>query len=373
MSARNTIEEEQKMKRKSSLIFLSVALMVVLSACGSGGSKGSNASATPKTEDASNAVETSAPAGKKVKIGYISKLLTHPWFQQEEFGMKKEPEKLGIEFVSVDANLKDEAFLAAMDNLIAQKVDALAVVATNQGMGPIIAKKAAENNIALITIDDSLKDSEGKQVPHVGMPTQEVGMMGGEALAKAAIARDFFKAGNKVKVLAVDSLKVSVVHERTLGYIEGLKKQYPDLKDEDIIIADTKDANFEDVLPVVSSTLNANPNVTHWIVTAGNDDGALAAIKIFEEAKFNMKNILACGLGGYELSLNQFKKGGDSANAYMVVGLGPDVEGAKAINILNNFITKKEKMPENTYVGGSLVNVDNYLTFFPNGKLSWKQ
>lgn len=305
-------------------------------------------------------------AKKEVKIGYVCKMLTHPWFIQESMGLEKKCQELGAKYVPIDANLNDEQCLAAVDNLITQNIDALAICATNQGMGPVIARKCKEANVALCTIDDNMKDDAGKPIPHVGMPTKEVGTLGGEALGKMAKQRGFFKKGNIVKVLQIEVPTVSVFKPRYEGYKEGLQKICPELKDADFVVQGSKDGMFDDDLKVASSIINANPKVTHWIITGGNDDCALAPLKILQENKFKMSNVLACGLGGYELSLAEFKKGNKS---YACIVLQPDVEGEKAAQMLYDYVTAKKPMPETTFVSGEVATVDNYLKFYPGGKL----
>ncbi len=357
------------MKTSVRIVVLAVAavfvMMVMLSGCGNTAAPEKKAEETKAATAKADEKKAEQPA-KKVRIGYISKMLTHPWFIQESMGLEKKAKELGADYVAIDANLKDEQCLAAVDNLIAQKIDALAICATNQGLGPVIAKKCKEAGIALCTIDDNMTDDEGKPIPHVGMPTKEVGIIGGEALGKMAKENGFFKEGNVVKVLQIDVPTVSVFKPRLDGYKEGLQKLCPELKDADFIVQGGKDGMFDDNLKVASSIINANPKVTHWIITGANDDCALAPLKILQENKFNMENALACGLGGYELSLEQFKQGNKS---YICTITQPDVEGEKAAQMLYDYVVSKKPMEEMTLVGGKIATVDNYLEFFPGGKL----
>ena len=284
--------------------------------------------------------------------------------------MPRRLKELGVTYVSIDANLKDEQMIASIDNLIAQKVDGIAMCVTNQGLGPAIAKKCKDAGIALVTLDDTVKDDTGKQVPHVGLPTTETGILGGEALGQMAIDKGWFKDGNVVKVMQIDMPQLSVVHDRIVGYKQALQQACPQLKDSDFIAQGSKDGMFEDDLKIASSILNAHPEVTHWLVTGINDDAALAALKVFGEAKFNTDNIIACGLGGYDLSLAEFAKGNKS---YICTVLKPDVEGEDAMQELYDNITAQKPMPDMTLVAGKIATADNYLEFFPNGKLIYKQ
>jgi hypothetical protein len=49
------------------------------------------------------------------------------------------------------------------------------------------------------------------------------------------------------------------------------------------------------------------------------------------------------------------------------------VEGYKAVQLAYEFITKGTKIPETTFVSGSIATSENYLTYFPNGKLMTDQ
>ena len=223
------------------------------------------------------------------------------------------------------------------------------VVVTHQTLGPTVIDKAREAKIPIITIDDTIVDSANVQNPHVGLPTTETGIMGGHALAKIAKERGFFGAGHVVKVMQIDMSFLSVVHDRTVGYKQALQQDLPQLKDSDFIVQDSKTGMFEENLPVASAILASHPEVTHWIVTGINDDGALAPLRVFEEAGFPLKNVLSCGLGGYKTSYEEFQKTHDS---YIVTKLQPFKEGQNAVQILYDFITKKKAMPGDDTGGG---------------------
>ncbi len=301
----------------------------------------------------------SAKAQKKLKFAYVCKMLTHPWFLEEESGIKAKCAELGIDYVGVDANLKDEACMQAVDNVIGQGANALMIVVTQQSLGPAVVEKARAAKIPVITIDDTIKDSAGVQIPHVGLPTTETGYLGGKALAKLAKERGFMKSGNVVKVMMIDMSFLSVVHDRTVGYKKALQEDLG-LADDAFIIQDSKTGMFEENLPVASAILNANPKATHWIVTGINDDGALAPLRIFEENKFPLDRVLACGLGGYSTSYEEFQK---SHNSYIVTKLQPAEEGKKAVEILYNFLTKGTPMPDMTLVPGVVVTKETYKNY----------
>jgi len=330
------------------ILVIAVSLLVFMAVFSwAGGQKAQPASAGAKSR--------SGP----VKIAYISKMLTNPWFVTEDQGLKDAAAKLGVQYFSLDANLSDEAFDQALDAALAQGIHGLAMTITNQGNGPSVAMRCREKGVALITLDDNVVDENGAPVPHVGLPTKEVGMLGGEALAKLANERGFFSAGNVVKVLQLDAPNVTVLAPRLEGYKEALMKNTP-LKDADFIRADTPDAMLENSLPVAQATIQAHPEVTHWIVTGVNDDTAIAGMKVIEEAgRIPAKNTLYCGLGGYSMSVEEFQKGNSS---YITIVLDPYTEGYRAIEILNDYIVNGTPMPMQTLINGNIATLDNWQT-----------
>jgi L-arabinose transport system substrate-binding protein len=301
-------------------------------------------------------VQTGGGSIKPVKIGYISKALTVQWFVDENRGLADACKALGADYIAIDANLDDEACDAAINNLIAQEIDALAICITNQGNGPSVAMRCREAGIALITIDDNIVDENGKPVPHVGMPTLEVGELGGEMLAKYANERGFFNPGNNVKVMQLYAPHVTVMVPRLQGYKNSLLRDTP-LKESDFIVVEVPEAMIEDSLPGAQTTVQGHPEVTHWIAGCVNDDSAIAILRALEEIGFNMDNVLVCGLGGQPIAADEFKR---NNNSFMTVVLNPYKEGYTAAELLYNNVTKGTPMPENTFVNGTVATLDNW-------------
>lgn len=357
------------MIKKLASFMLAATLLVSAASC--------SANTAEQTTVTSAAVETTAKAettaaaseAEPLKFVYVSKMLSHPWFIQEEMGIKKACEELGIEYVGIDSDLNDEKCLADVDSVFSMGADALLICMTNQSMGPNIAAQCKEEGVVMITIDDNVVDENGDPVTHVGMPTKEVGQIGGEALGKMATERNYFAEGNKVKVLQINVPTTTVFAPRLEGYKEGLMSTTP-LTAEDFIVVDTTDGMYEDNLTAVSPIIVANPDVTHWIITGANDDCALAPMALLEEQGFNMDNTLTCGLGGYEMSLAEFKEGNPN---YIAIVLQPDVEGYKAVYLAYENIVNGTEMPATTLVSGSIATSENYLEFFPNGKMMTDQ
>ncbi len=298
-------------------------------------------------------------AEEQVKIAYVCKMLTHPWFQEEERGAMAKADELGVEYIGIDANLDDEAFMQGVESALAQGVDGLMVCITDAEMGPSLSRMTEDAGIPLVAINDPFKDHNGNDIPHVGVDTYNTCKMGGEAMAELAKEKGFFEAGNNVKVMSVNVSFKSFLHERTLGYQDGIMENSP-LGPEDMITEDNETGMFEQVLPVAQSIINANPGVTHWLVTGLNDDSAVAPLRALEEAGFNMDNVIACGLGGYSLSFEEFEKGNDG---YLAIKLQPQQHGAEGVRVLYENIVENKAIERFTTTSGVVVGIDDYKNY----------
>lgn len=335
------------------------AVGVILAGCGT-------AQDEAKQEKTKQEAEKSA---KQLKFVYICKKLTDDWFKEEDAGMKKKAEELGVMYNGIDCDYKDERCIQAVDNVIAQKVDGVAICATNQGLGSVIAKKFKEAGIPYLAVDDTLNDDVGNPVPYVGVPTKQAGIETAVQMIKAANGRNFFESSNKWRIMVADIAQITTCHEMALGYKEEFLKEIPGIKDQDIVTVDVKDGSFDSSMAAISAAFNANPNVTHWIVAAIDDYPAFAAVKVLQENKFNFKNVLVSGYGAYQPSLDIFNMGGDIKNCYFSMGLNPGLEGEKAIEFLYDYVVNGKSIPAETRFGGEVITADNMEKQFPGGKL----
>ncbi len=303
-----------------------------------------------------------------LKFAYISKDLNHYWFQQVENGIQSKCEELGISVTSFDAQFDDVKCMEAVQRVVDEKYDGLFICTTNQQLGPQIGDLCQAAGIQVITIDDPMKDSSGKSFPYVGMATREMGAIGGVALAKLAKEKNFFEEGNNIKIFELDVPSLSVFRERLSGYEEALLTNTSISKD-DILVLDVPDGMYEKNYEACIKYFSEQPegDVTHWIICGVNDDSALAPMHALRDLGFDMDNVIACGLGGYELSIAEFEEGNRN---YITTMTQPDVEGSKAVEMLYEYLVNGSELASSVVLGGKIATCDNYLVFFNYNKLS---
>jgi simple sugar transport system substrate-binding protein len=117
---------------------LALALGLSLAACSSGGAPGAS---------------TSAPAkDKNYTIAVVPKDSTNPWFVRMETGVKKFATDSGLNVYQKGPSETDATMQAqVIQDLIAQKVDAIAVVPVDPGALETVLKEAMDAGIVVVT------------------------------------------------------------------------------------------------------------------------------------------------------------------------------------------------------------------------------
>jgi ribose transport system substrate-binding protein len=142
-----------------------VAMAATLSACGddddgdSGG--GSNGGGAAKTADVafSGSLELDVPEGypepkpEDLRLGFLNPLKANEFLNTLGRAMKLETERLGGEFVELDAKGDVNTQVNQFNQLIAQKLDGIAVFALDPGALAPAVKRAKSAGIPLVTID----------------------------------------------------------------------------------------------------------------------------------------------------------------------------------------------------------------------------
>jgi ribose transport system substrate-binding protein len=178
------------------------ALVVTLSACGgdnnssSSGSKssGSGASTAPAANVKFESTETTVPEGYaqpkpgKFHLAYLNPVGGNEFLHTLGEAMRLETKKLGGTYTELDAKGDVNTQVGQFDQLIAQKVDGIAVFALDPGSVAPAVKKAKRAGIKLVTIDLDFSANPNLQ----GFDTQvlqrrdEAAYLGAQQMSKSA-------------------------------------------------------------------------------------------------------------------------------------------------------------------------------------------
>lgn len=332
---------------KRCILALALILMTVLTGCG---------------------VQAPEQTERPPRFAYVSKDLEHYWFQQVAEGIQDKCLELGCSCDTFDAHFDDEVCMDLVRQIADADYDGLMICTTSQALGADIGEICGQAKLPVVTIDDSMRDRDGSMFSHVGMATRETGGIGGAALARLAKEKHFFDPGNTVRVLELTVSTLSVFRERLDGYEEALMAN-TSLTPSDFLLIDTPDGMYDNNLAALENYFSEYDcsDVTHWIVCGVNDDSALSPMHFLKRLGYDNDHVIACGLGGYELSIEEFESGNDS---YISIMLQPDIEGAKATELLYDYIVNEKPMASSLVLGGKLATCDNYLAYYNYSKLA---
>jgi simple sugar transport system substrate-binding protein len=219
-------------------------------------------------------------AAKDAKIGVVVKIGGIPWFNAMETGILQRGQELGDQASMIGPTSADPALqVRAIEDLIAQGVNAIGVVPNDANVLEPVLKKARDAGIKVITHespDQINADWDFEMVSSVGF---------GEAHAK--LFAD--KMGGKGKyVVYVGSLTVPAHNAWADAAIAYIKKNYPDMQmvGDRYGVAESADDSRKTALDVLA----ANPDLGGFL-TFGSQ-GPIGVGRALDEQKLGDKVVL---------------------------------------------------------------------------------
>jgi ABC-type sugar transport system substrate-binding protein len=253
-------------------------------------------------------------AGKKMRVGFSQTEEDGPWRIAESKSMRDEAAKRGYELVYTNARGATAQQVSDLEDLIAQRVDAIFLAPREaKGFeGPLQAAKEA--GIPVILIDRELEGPQAGSdyVTFIGSNFIEEGKRAGEWLAKQSNG----KAGI---VELLGTAGSSVANDRHQGFADAIKSS-PDMK---ILVAQDGNFNRAQGQKVMESLIQAhNKNIT--AVYTHNDEMALGAIQALKAANMNPgKDVLVVSVDGQKSALEAIQRGEMNATVECNPRFGP--------------------------------------------------
>jgi len=296
------------MKKFLSMLMLLTMVSLLFIGCSKDENSESSSSeqSEKKEEVVENKEESKEESSEGPLLAFICKDLSQEWFVGTSTAMKETALALGAkDFILFDTAMSPDKYMTALDSAIAQNVDVLIVCPPDQQLSQITVQRCEEAGIKVMADDDGLIDENGKHIaPALELDAYVVGESQGEWLAS------YYKENNLADVDSIGYIvmtmnEVSSALPRSEGARDKFLELVPDFPSDNIIHANydgTSDKGFN----VVAATITANPAITHWILTAPNDEGAQGATRALEQAGLD-KDACVVGIGGY-LAVDEFRK-----------------------------------------------------------------
>ena len=301
------------------------------------------------------AVATARAAGDApLTIAYVQKQGDQQYFVDEANGARDEAKALGnVKVDVVNVQMDANAAISAMNVMVGQKVNGIAIVVPDQQIGPQVIDMASGANIPLVSSDDPIKSGTGQTAAFVGFDGYQmgykVGQAAGELYKKAGWAPD------TTRVAAAYEQQLSVCADRESGEEAGFTAAAGSVPK---IIKIGTDNSVVDAQNRTSAVVTANPQIKHWVVWGCNDENETGAVTALTNANIPVDGIIGVGLGAY-LTCKDWQAGQESGNKAALFISGHDV-GSAAVKVLVDSIRNKTPLPAKTIAKTTIVTPANW-------------
>jgi len=341
------------MKKFMYVLSLIIIASLMLTAC-------SQATVTeePETPDIEEVEEPEEieEAAEDLLFVVINKSADQQYFIDLQNTFVQTAEEFGAGARKFDAKLDPSLGVSLVNDAISAGAQGIAITVPDQTIGPAIAQAAKDAGVVLIATDDSISDADGNPVPFVGFDGKDMGRKVGEAAAELLTEAGWLEdADKKVGVLSTEVQTLSVCNDRTDN--EKIAISAAGVPDEQIFsVPYTGEAlSAQDAAgPIIT----ANPDITHWVVFACNDEGVLGTTNALATAGFEPDSIIAVGLGAYEACKFWAAEQDSGFKAALFIS-GMDV-GKTAAQVLYDAVVNGITPPAQTFAPTTIVTPDNY-------------
>ncbi len=213
---------------------------------------------------------------RKYRIALVMKSLANEFFKTMEDGARAHQEKNADVYELLANGIKDERDVerqvAIVDQMIAQKVDAIVIAPADSRALIRVCKKALDAGIVVVNIDNKFDEdalrSRGVSIPFVGPDNRKGARMAGEYLAK------FLQPGDKVAIVEGIPNAINGVM-RKLGFEAAMNSA-----GAKVVAAQSAYWEMDKAEKVVAGMLTQHPDLK--AILCANDSmalGTLAALK----------------------------------------------------------------------------------------------
>ncbi|MDQ0062311.1 ABC transporter substrate-binding protein [Paenibacillus harenae] len=286
---------------RKGLSILLLAVVMVISACGSNGNGGNNvnggnepAVTNKPTEETSNGV-TDAPA-EKMYIPLVSKGFQHQFWQAVKSGAEKAAAELNVDitFEGPETESQVDKQLEMLQVALDKKPSAIGFAALDSQASIPLLQKAKDAGIPVIAFDSGV-DSD--------IPTSLVTT---DNLAAAGMAADkmseLIGGEGEVAVIVHDQTSRTGIDRRD-GFVNRMKEQYPNIKIVDIQYGGGDHLKSTDL---AKAMMQAHPNLKGFF--GANEGSAIGIINAVTEMKAEGK-ITVIGYDSGKAQIDAIKSG----------------------------------------------------------------
>ena len=298
-------------------------------------------------------------ADGKIKVAFVCKF-SGVWFTPKQEALAEVCKEHGYEYLFVDANGDEQAWLDGLQNVINQDFDVVVLCPVNTALLPDAVDMLQEAGIAYMTTDDPGADVYGFYPPHSGLNSYGLHHGLGEHVAKKMQKSNWMDGvkddySNFLFVIQ-DSPSVETIHERNRGFYEAIKEAYPDIPEDRVLWLDCGASMPDDVLAKFPAVLQANvSSVEKWIISGGAAS-VVPTVTLFKEAGVSMENVIIADCFSYAEQLEISLKDEEVRNSCYGVVLVSKPSGTLVGNLIADLVENGTPLP--AFVGYDLIISD---------------
>lgn len=251
-----------------------------------------------------------------MKIGYTTMDLANPYFIAVTSGVKDRAKTLGVKVTIHDAKSDAASQIAAVENFVAQGMDAIVVSPIDAIAVEPLVKLAHDNNIPIINAHQAMEGADAK----IGLIEFEygyaVGKLAGEYISK--------HMDGKADVAILGQPEVSALVER----VSGIKQGVIDFAPNSTIAAEQSGYTPETGARAAEVVMQSTPSVRVFV--GMNDAGILGAYEALKGMGVNEEEFALFGLDATEEAQ---KKIAEKSMYKGTVDIAPYVTGEMIVDV----------------------------------------
>jgi len=321
------------------VVGLCISGICQLAACKVQRAGGGNGSAT---ESAANGVAGGPRAPKQKTIGLTLMTYNNPFFSVIKTVARKTAEAKGFQFREHDAQLDSNKQAGAIEDFLAQGVDAILLNPVDSAAIVRSVEQANQKGVPVVTIDVT---ADGGQVAtFVASDNYKLGILTGEYIVK--------RLNGKGKVALLTHSNVTSGRKREEG-VKSVLERYPGIQ---IVSAQSTRGERLAAVNITENVLTANPKLD--CIWAVNDPTALGALQAVKQAK-REKQLFMIAVDGSPEAVEAIRLGGAfAATAAQFPQKMATAAVEQALRALNG-----EKLEPFFPIAGSLVTQENVASY----------
>lgn len=277
-----------------------------------------------------------------ITVAVIPKVAV-PFFDDVNTGAKEAAQSLGVDYQwVVPQNTQGSTQVKIMEDLIARRVDGIAISVNEPKSVEGVIQQAVDADIAVLTFDSDSANSSRSM--YIGTINEQAGVTMGNSMADAI--------GGEGKVAIVTGqLGASNLNER----IDGVKKALAEYPGIEIVALEGTEDDLARAVSVTEAILRANPDLAG--IFGISQVGGPAVTKVLEQREFND---MAGALKVFAFDdLPDTIRGVEAGYITGIMVQRPVTMGRLAVEHLVAQIQGEETDPQNIDTGVTVVNADN--------------